>query len=171
MNGRMWLYVDTPQHYFIENLCDCRGFLRSIQTILNPEDFLVFSSYESDPDIRAFFERHQLTPDEQTVGERKRLFCHRTDYPQAFAVRWGANPTLLSQLADMLGSGAKCTDLCDHIIAYGSRGALLSFHDAFKSDPLIISGTIPESRVQEFCKLLKVAYRVQDRKQFYDWSN
>ena len=165
----MWLYIDSPQHYLIENLCNCIGFLRGIQRILEPEDSLVFSSWGSPPGIRALLERHQLAPDEHVVQERRRL-AGNDHYPDAFVVRWVAAPALLSQLADFLGTSFECSEFCDHIIAYGRRGALLSFHDAFQSDPLIVSGVIPESVIREFCEPFGVTYRLQDRKAFYDWS-
>ena len=134
----MWLYVDSPQHFFIENLCDYRQFLRQLHLILQPEDFIIFSSYGSHPDIRAFLEQHQLEPDEHVIHERKRLASYQDDHPDAFAVRCAAHPVLLDQLLQLLSASSESTDLCDHIIAYGQRGALVSFHDAFQSDPLIV---------------------------------
>ena len=166
----MWLYVDSPQHYQIENLCDYHGFLRALHLILTPEDSIVLSSYGSRPDVRAFLEQHQLEPDEEVIHERERLAIWRDDYPDAFAVRCAARPTWTDQLLEILSTSKECTDFCDHIIAYGQRGALFSFHDAFKCDPLIVSDCIPKSQIEEFCGLLDVAYKLQDRKALYDWS-
>jgi hypothetical protein len=163
----MYIHVDSPQHYFIDNLLDCRGFLSAVQKILEPEDFLVFSSYASPPKIRSFLEQHQLEPDAHVVRERQRLTYLDDDYPDAFAVRWLAQPVLLDGLARLLTDSSQCMDLCCHVIAYGRRGALFSFHDAFQSDPLIISGIIPESQVREFCSQLGVTYKIQDRNAFF----
>jgi hypothetical protein len=69
----MWLYVDSPQHYFIENLLDYRGFVTCIQKILERDDSIVFSSYGSRRDIRALLEDNQLEPDKQVLDERERL--------------------------------------------------------------------------------------------------
>jgi hypothetical protein len=163
----MWLDVDSPQHYFIEDICDYRSFLEAVHLILQPEDFIIFSSYGSRQDIRAFLEQHQLEPDAHVSDERKRLANYPDDYPDAFAVRWVANRALLEQLSQLLKTTEEYTDLCDHIIAYGQRGALLSFHDAFTSDPLIVSSSIPKSQIEWFCELLGVNYKLQDRKAFY----
>jgi hypothetical protein len=166
----MWLYVDSPQHYFIDDLCDYRGFLRQLHLILYPEDSIVFSSYGSRPDVRAFLEHHQLEPDEHVIHERERLaICHQ-DNPEAFAVRCAANPDLVNGLLLLLQTSVECIDFCTHIIAYGPRGPLLSFHDAFQSDPLIVSSCIPRPQIEQFCRALGVTYKLQDRKQFYDWS-
>jgi len=164
----MWLYVDSPQHYFIEDLYDYRGFLRAVQVILQPEDVIVFSSYSSRPDVRAFLEKHQLEPDGHVIRERKRLAMYQDDYPEAFTVRCAAQPVLLDQLSQLLQDSSEHTDLCDHIIAYGQRGALLSFHDAFQSDPIIVNDSIPKSQIEEFCRLLRVSYKLQDRREFYE---
>ncbi len=166
----MWLYVDSPEHYFIEDLCDYRGFLRGIQIFLQPADSIVFSSWASRPDIRALLEQHQLEPDEHVVQERERLAVYRDDYPDAFAVRWAAKPALLGQLVQQLHDSSENTDFCDHVIAYGARGALLSFHDAFQGDPLIINGVVQEPAIRQFCSALGVTYKLQKRKELYDWS-
>ena len=167
----MWLYVDSPQHYFIEDLCDYRGFVRGVQLILYPEDVIVFSSCGSRADVRALLEQHQLEPDEHVIHERRRLASYRDDSPNAFAVRCTADPIFLDRLSQLLETIVESADFCSHIIAYGERGALLSFHDAFESDPLIVSSHIPRPKIEEFCALLRVSYKLQDRKTFYDWSN
>jgi hypothetical protein len=164
----MWLYVDSPQHYFVEDLYDYRGFLRAVQVMLQPEDVIVFSSYGSREDVRTFLEQHQLEPDEHVIRERQRLAMYQDDHPDAFVVRCAAERVLLDQLAQLLQDSSEHTDLCDHIIAYGQRGALISFHDAFQSDPIIVSDSIPKSQIEEFCRLLQVSYKLQDRRELYE---
>jgi hypothetical protein len=163
----MYLGIDTPQHYFIEDILDFVGFLDAVQHLLDPEDCIVFSSYGSRPDVRAFLEVHQIEPDERVMRERDRLVLYQGSYPEAFAVRCVASPAFRNDLAELLRTCSDSTDFCDHIIAYGARGELFSFHDAFQSDPLLVSEVVPASGVAEFCRVLGVTSKLQPREAFF----
>ena len=173
----MWIYLDTPEVYRIADLMDYRGFLRALPILVQSHDLLAFSSYgvrcfDSDgnredrsgrlrPDIREFFELHQLPPDNTILEERKTLdLYYRDEHPDSFAVLWPADPSLLRELDDMLADSTDYSEFCDHVMGYGSRGELFSFHDAFSGGDLVVSMRVPQPQVAKFCGLLGVTYTI-----------
>jgi hypothetical protein len=50
-------------------------------------------------------------------------------------------------------------EICDHFHVYADRDVLLEWHDAFWSDPLLLSGRIPEESVEGFCRRIGSSYQ------------
>ena len=175
----MTLVLRTPTHYCIWDLKDYRGFLRAVPILVQPDDVVAFCSYgvrcfnddgvredrpgRPRPDIREFFERHQLPPDKLVLEERALLADYSDEYPDAFAVLWPAKAHLLQELDDLLRDSTDYSELADHVMGYGPRGALVCFHDAFCGGDLRISTRVPKAQVDEFCRLLAMAYEISDR--------
>ena len=165
----MCIYLGTPEHYCIAGLSDYKAFLRHVHLLVQPGDFLSFG-YECDregerkrPDIREFFERHQLPPDKWVLEDLKKFALWPEDHPGAFAVRWPFDPSLLRQLGDLLQDSVASYELCDHVMGYGPRGAMFCFHDAFYGGTLRISTRVPQAQVAEFCGLMGLSYEISDR--------
>lgn len=175
----MCIYLGTPTHYCISDLKDYRGFLRAVPVLVERNDVLAFRSYgvrcfNSDgvredrpghprPDIREFFERHQLAPDKRVLEERRTLEQDKEEFPDAFAVLWPADAQLLLQLDALLRDSTDYSELADHVMGYGPRGELFCFHDAFCGGDLLVSTRVPKAQVDEFCRLLGVTYEISDR--------
>jgi len=75
--------------------------------------------------------------------------------PSVFHVR--ATEQLLQQLATLAGKHAD-PEVCDHFHAYNNSRGLMQWYDAFSGDPLLIEESIPEAKVQGFCRKLGVKY-------------
>jgi hypothetical protein len=175
----MCIYLGTPTHYCIANLKDYHGFLRAVPFLVQPDDVLAFSSYgvrcfnhdgvredrpgRPRPDIREFFERHQLPADKRVLEERRILELDKDEFPDAFAVLWPADAQLLRELDDLLLNGTEYSELADHVMGYGPRGELFCFHDAFCGGDLLVSTRVPKAKVDEFCLLLGVTYEISDK--------
>jgi hypothetical protein len=74
--------------------------------------------------------------------------------PKVFHVR--ATEQFLTQLAALSGRHAE-PEVCDHFHAYSDSRGLMQWYDAF-DDPLLIDESIPESKLQNFCRGLRVQY-------------
>ncbi|HXS67935.1 MAG TPA: hypothetical protein VN761_03775 [Candidatus Polarisedimenticolia bacterium] len=175
----MCIYLGTPTHYEIAGITDYRLFLRAVLILVRPEDYLAFSSYgvrcfdhhgnrcdrseRLRPDIREFFEIHQLPPDGRILAERKSLELYRDEHPDAFAVLWPADLNLMRRLEEMLADSTDYSEFCDHVMGYGPRGELFCFHDAFCGGSLLISTRVSEHQVADFCRQLGVTYEISNR--------
>ncbi len=160
----MFIALGTPQQFRVDDICDHVAFLRAVPLLLQEEDRLVICSYGvgARPDVVDFLKRHQLPADEYVARQNKYLReTEQEDYPQAFVVLWPADLKLLQELAELLGDDSSSLDLGHHIAAYGPRGPLFLYHDAFSGDPFYISTHVPEGAVAIFCKTLGTDYKMQ----------
>jgi hypothetical protein len=74
--------------------------------------------------------------------------------PKVFHVR--ATGQFLTQIAALLGKHA-VPEVCDHFHAYSDSRGLMQWYDAFNL-PLLIDESITESKLQSFCRGLRVQY-------------
>jgi len=154
--------LHTPKVYRIDDIVNPSRLLEGLPIIIGSKDILIFSSYGSRPEITGFLREHALPADEAVTRELQRLSLYLDEYAEAFACRLYAEPAVLEQLARLMSTSTESSELCDHVFAYGQKGPLLCFHDAFKSDPLYISSVIPESNVGLFCSRLGRSYVIED---------
>jgi hypothetical protein len=75
--------------------------------------------------------------------------------PSMFHVR--ATEQFLRQLAALAEKRAEA-EVCDHFHAYRDSQGLMRWYDAFSGDPVLIEESIPEAKVQGFCRKLGAKY-------------
>jgi hypothetical protein len=80
-----------------------------------------------------------------------------TIWPRSWKLRVRFASEVLGGLSDLAENHAE-PEICDHLHVYRYDDRLMEWYDAF-TDPLFIAASVPESRVQRFCKLLRVEYR------------
>lgn len=156
----MWLDLEVPRAYRIDEILDHRLFVSALPLLLKPSDTIVFSTYGSTANVVRFFVEHELPPDEFVLHERRRTAIYHESSPGGTA--WGiqAEPTTLERLATLLGEVSDPVEFCLHIAGYQGRLPIFIFHDAFASDPLYISTRISEDRVAAFSRALRKDYYV-----------
>ncbi|HEY5552173.1 MAG TPA: hypothetical protein VIK52_09800 [Opitutaceae bacterium] len=157
----MFLFLEVEQQFVVDEILDHRAFVGALSLILEPKDIVVFGTYGSRRDVNRFLWDHQIKPDEFISGARRTFKFWKREYPNGTAFGLKANPTVLARLVELLGPTSTPTDLCDHIVAYNSQFPILSFHDAFKSDPCHISSRVPVAKVEAFCAALGKPYALE----------
>jgi hypothetical protein len=80
-----------------------------------------------------------------------------TIWPKPSTFHVHATEQFLQQLAALAGKHAEA-EVCDHFHAYSNGQGLMQWYDAFSGDPLLIEESIPEAKVQGFCRKLGAKY-------------
>jgi hypothetical protein len=80
-----------------------------------------------------------------------------TIWPKPSVFHVTATEQFLHQLAALAGKHAEA-EVCDHFHAYSNSQGLMQWYDAFSGDAMLIEESIPEAKVQSFCRKLGMKY-------------
>ncbi|MFH1748842.1 MAG: hypothetical protein ABIG44_17550 [Planctomycetota bacterium] len=106
---------------------------------------------------------HQITDWLETrVIEPSLKIALGTIWPRPKAFHVPATAENVLGLAELFEHHAT-PEIAIHFHAYRAEEVLLQWHDAFFSDPLLLSPTIPEKQVAAFCARCGCAYKWTDK--------
>ncbi len=108
---------------------------------------LYFERGSPSGDLEEFLQRHR-------IPERAHI-AYGTIWPRPSTFHVPASAELLTRLADLTRSIAY-PELAIHFHAYTDQAVLLEWHDAF-TQPMFISGELPEYRVRVFAQRLQMS--------------
>lgn len=80
-----------------------------------------------------------------------------TIWPKSRTVHVLADTDFLRALALLADRHAE-PEICDHLHAYNESQPLIQWHDAFCA-PLLISESVPEPKIRDFCEQLRATYK------------
>jgi hypothetical protein len=124
-------------------------FFSALSEILPLPVNLCFEGSHLSPEALVLFALNAVTPDLEipsgTIWPKPSMFHVRAT--EQFLRQ-------LSALAKKHGGG----EICHHFHAYNNGHGLVQWYDAFSGDPLLIAESIPETKVQSFCRKLGVKY-------------
>lgn len=127
---------------------DSRFFYKELYRIAEDGSILYLEDGSWDNEIRKFFEKNQTDTSIIPGG---------TLWPKPKASHLPITKDILSQLADIQERHAE-PEIATHIHIYKGRNIILQWYDAF-SDPIYIDGSVPEWKIEKFCKALKIIYK------------
>lgn len=166
------LILESRFIHVFESIMRPEDFFRASAHLLLPTDRMVFGTYGSHKAVVEFWKRNRLPGDREAQSWDQTAKIWKDDEenfdPRACSIF--AKPELLNELADIAHLIAEPHLVCDHIGAYSDVAPLLSFHDAFKSDPCWISADIPKERVEGFAACLGIPYHTVADYEIYEWK-
>jgi hypothetical protein len=169
--GGQFLILDSKSIYVFESVLHPSPFLRALPHLLSPSDKVVFGTYGSHQSVLDFWSRHCLPRDPIIDAWDNAAKSHKDNEQCSNPMGCGipAEPKLLFELADIAGTLDQPYELCDHLGAYSADKALVSFHDAFKSDPCHVSGDIPKEKADRFAEQIGIPYRIAPEYEVYSF--
>jgi hypothetical protein len=133
----------------LQEIIGAEKFFLALPEILPLPVNLRFEGTSMSPDALALFAcnaaAHTLEIPPGTIRPKPSMFhVHATEQ-------------FLQQLAALAGKHAEA-EVCDHFHAYSNSQGLMQWYDAFSGDPLLVEESIPEAKVQGFCRKLGAKY-------------
>jgi hypothetical protein len=133
----------------VAGIIGAEKFFLALPEILPLPANLCFEGTSMSPDALALFASnaaaHTLEIPPGTIWPKPSMFhVHATEQ-------------FLQQLAALAGKHAEA-EVCDNFHAYSNSQGLMQWYDAFSGDPLLIEESIPEAKVQGFCRKLGAKY-------------
>jgi hypothetical protein len=163
------LFYDT-EVYRIDDILQPEPFFRNLHLLLGDEECTLglFCDLPNEA-VKGWIRKSPgfEVPKEYDFRTTYEKF-YRKDFPDGAVVYLHATPEVLGELTDLASSVQEPYELCSHVIAFGSRGSLFSFHDAFATDEMLLSIGISAERVAAFSSALGLPYRKIWNPQ---WSN
>ena len=138
-----------PECWCVAPTQNAAAFCRALAE-LAPPDSVLYLEGSTEDQIPAFLEQRQVpNPTPVALG----TLLPRSDRYHIAAT--AQNLSGLSQLIDAYRIPIPVI----HVILYRGRQVLLEWYDAFTDDPMYVSPTMPEARVESFARALGSEYR------------
>ena len=142
--------LDTTRPFWeLEGNTTFATLLRTLADFLPGGSVLYFEGGSPDRELLGYFSAHAIA--EQSHVAVGTLWPRPVDYHVP------ATPQNLAELATLAESHAE-PELAVHFHVYRQGTILMEWHDAF-SDPMLLDGNIPESKVCAFANALDMKFR------------
>jgi hypothetical protein len=142
--------LDTKRPYWeVSGQTDFSAVLSALPDLLPAECVLYFEGGSPSGQLLDFLQGHQ-------IPERAHV-AYGTIWPKPRVFHLVATPETTARLSELMRSCAS-PELAAHFHVYRRQAVLLEWHDVF-SQPMLLSGELPEPRVRVFAERLKMTYK------------
>ena len=142
--------LGAERAWSVTQITDHAAFLRALPHLVPPGSVLYLEGVYSDAIIdylRRHPAEHRLKIAGGTIWPKPQ--CFHLPITEETALNLGG-----------LSQSCAAPEVCAHLHVYRGDQVLASWYDAF-TDPLRVSASIPENRIQEFCHDLKCTYELE----------
>jgi len=142
--------LDTKRSYWeVSGKTDFPAVLAALADLLPAECVLYFEGGSPSGQLLEFLRGRQ-------IPERTHVACG-TIWPKPRVFHLVATAETAARLSELMRSCAY-PELAVHFHIYRGQTVLLEWHDAF-SQPMLLSGELPEEQVRAFAERLKMSYK------------
>jgi len=132
----------------VAGISSAEKFFSALTVILPSPPYLCFEGTSISSDVRTLLASNAVAA--------RLTILRGTIWPKPSVFHVLASEQFLHQLTALARSDAEA-EICDHFHAYDDSHGLMQWYDAFNL-PLLIDESIPEVKIQTFCRKLGVHY-------------
>ena len=144
------IHLNTAESYWeVDGPKTFEEMLNALKSWVPEDAVLYFEDGSPDAEIDNFIAKHSV-PEVSHVAMG-------TTWPRPKVFHVPATTSLLTELASIMDHHAE-PELAIHFHVYRKDSVLLEWHDAF-SDPILMSGAIPEEKVKVFADKIGTQYK------------
>jgi hypothetical protein len=144
------IHLDTTRPFWeVSGKADFPSLLAALSELLPQECVFYFEGGSPSGELSQYLREH-------SVPERAHI-AYGTIWPKPSIFHLPVTAATISRLADLMRSRAH-PELAIHFHAYRDQAVLLEWHDAF-TQPMLLSGELPEQKVRAFAERLRMSYK------------